>query len=255
MKIQIISDLHLEYGGLDHPQASDADLVILAGDIHIGLKGVVWAIESFTVPVIMVFGNHDHYGESNAYPSLLNRAKELTRGTHVTILENEITEMEGVLFVGCTLWTNFELHGNPLLDSRRAMDNILDFDRIYIDGENRKILPMDMSGLHFESRRFLSDLVGMLSEKKTVLVFHYSPTSLSIKDEIRGNSLNPAFASRTDDIIMDINPVLVVHGHTHTSFDYIHPGCDSRIVCNPRGYKEINMLNPEFELKKVVEIG
>lgn len=46
MKIAYYSDLHLEFKRLDIIN-EDADVVILAGDIHIGEAGVVWAAETF----------------------------------------------------------------------------------------------------------------------------------------------------------------------------------------------------------------
>ena len=39
MKIQIITDLHNEFGVFDY-DVSDVDLLILAGDIDIGQKGL-----------------------------------------------------------------------------------------------------------------------------------------------------------------------------------------------------------------------
>lgn len=61
MKLQIYSDLHLEFARFD-PAPSDADVVILAGDIDIKSRGVKWASEVFQCPVIYVCGNHEYYG-------------------------------------------------------------------------------------------------------------------------------------------------------------------------------------------------
>ena len=61
MKIQIYSDLHLEFARFD-PAPSDADVVILAGDIDIKSRGVSWANDTFQCPVIYVCGNHEYYG-------------------------------------------------------------------------------------------------------------------------------------------------------------------------------------------------
>ncbi len=59
MKIRLYSDLHLEFGPFDPPDAA-ADLVVLAGDIHVGVKGVEWALEQkFGCPVLYVLGNHE----------------------------------------------------------------------------------------------------------------------------------------------------------------------------------------------------
>jgi hypothetical protein len=63
MKVRILSDLHLEFQDWKPPKV-DADVVVLAGDIHVGARGVDWARRSFPLsPVVYVPGNHEFYGE------------------------------------------------------------------------------------------------------------------------------------------------------------------------------------------------
>jgi predicted phosphodiesterase len=64
MKIRVLSDLHLEF--LDWvPPKLHADIVVLAGDIHVGVRGIEWARRSFPLnPVIYVPGNHEFYGRN-----------------------------------------------------------------------------------------------------------------------------------------------------------------------------------------------
>jgi len=59
MKIQVMSDLHLEFGAFEIPR-TDADVIVLAGDIHVGIKAIDW-IKNQTKPVIYVLGNHEYY--------------------------------------------------------------------------------------------------------------------------------------------------------------------------------------------------
>jgi predicted phosphodiesterase len=52
MKIQVISDLHQEFGFMDI-SFDNADLVILAGDINLGTKGIEWIKSTIkNIPVI-----------------------------------------------------------------------------------------------------------------------------------------------------------------------------------------------------------
>ncbi len=86
MKLHILSDLHIEFAEFNPPK-TDADVVILAGDIHIGQKGFTWAKEKFrNQEVIYVIGNHEYY--RNAIPKLTEELKILSHGTNIHILEN-----------------------------------------------------------------------------------------------------------------------------------------------------------------------
>jgi predicted phosphodiesterase len=44
MKIQIVSDLHQEFG-YNEISFEKADLIIFAGDTHIGTKGIEWMLQ------------------------------------------------------------------------------------------------------------------------------------------------------------------------------------------------------------------
>ena len=105
MRLQIISDIHLELGERVF-DFSKPDLLILAGDIHIGQKGLVWILERIKhIPVIYVLGNHEYY--KNSYPKLVHKIKQSANGTNVHILENESIILDGITFHGATLWTDF----------------------------------------------------------------------------------------------------------------------------------------------------
>lgn len=47
VKIRVLSDLHLEIQDWEPPPKAEADIIILAGDIHSGARGVEWARRQF----------------------------------------------------------------------------------------------------------------------------------------------------------------------------------------------------------------
>lgn len=100
------------------------------GDVAPGVRGVQWAARSFEgTPVVYVLGNHEFYG--NAIPGLLDKLRgKRVEGVHV--LENEALEIRGVTFLGCTLWTDFGLFGNPELARRIAGMEMADYARYRI---------------------------------------------------------------------------------------------------------------------------
>ena len=107
MKLNILSDLHLSLGALEIPR-NDADVVILAGDIARPRQAVSWA-SGFAKPVLYVPGNHEFYGASIA--GAANELKKLCAGNNIRVLDNDQVIIEGVRFLGTTLWTDFMLFG------------------------------------------------------------------------------------------------------------------------------------------------
>ena len=63
--------------------------------------------------------------------------------------------------------------------------------------------------------------------------------------------LNFCYYTELTEFILDRAPALWLHGHVHSSFDYMIG--DTRVVCNPRGYVG-NEVNPNFDPELVVEV-
>jgi len=107
MKLHILNDLHIEFEDFA-PPATDADVVILAGDIGVGVEGLRWAKDRFLDrPVIYVPGNHEFYHHDlSLIEELKAQAPE-----HIHVLNDDQVVIGGVRFLGCILWTDFALFG------------------------------------------------------------------------------------------------------------------------------------------------
>ena len=101
MKLNILSDLHLSCGLIAVPD-TDADVVILAGDIGKPEQAIAWA-SGFDKPVLYVPGNHEFYGGS--LDGTVSELKRLCEGTQIQVLDSEALVINGVRFLGTTLWT------------------------------------------------------------------------------------------------------------------------------------------------------
>jgi predicted phosphodiesterase len=249
MKIRVLSDLHLEFAAWT-PPAADADVVVLAGDIHIGARGLEWAREQFpSLPVIYVSGNHEFYGGQMQQVSAALRAA--AQSLDINVLDTGELVLDGTRFLGATLWTDFALYGtgprllSSMNDARRA---ISDF-RMIRHGPTGILRPEDAREMHLVQAKWLE---GKLAEKfdgPTVVVTHFLPHRRSIHPKYEGDEFNPAFASDLAHLVAP--PVtLWIHGHTHESFDYVVKG--TRVVCNPRGYLPMEP-NPAFDPLFVVD--
>lgn len=248
MKLQILSDLHIELAPYQY-QRTDADVVILAGDIHLGQDGFKWALENITdQKVIYVLGNHEFYGE--ATPQLISRLKQLSKGTNICVLENAAVSLNGVRFLGCTLWTDFQLLGDADVAIATARLNVTDFQQIRMSPQNRKIRPSHTVVWHKKSRRWMEQEIESCKDDKIVIVSHHAPSIRSIPESRRKDPLSAAFASNMNDFIKWTDAELWIHGHIHNSFDYFIG--KTRVVCNPLG--NIDELNDRFNPMLTLEI-
>ncbi len=248
MKLQILSDLHIEFAPYEFQQ-TDADIVILAGDIHLGQSGFKWALENITEQkVIYVLGNHEFYRE--ATPQLIRKLKQLSKGTNIYVLENEAVSIKGVRFLGCTLWTDFQLLGDIDVAIDTAQLNVTDFQQIRTSPQYRKIKPSDTVVWHKNTRRWIEQEIESCKDDKIVIVSHHAPSIRSIPEKDKSNPLSAAFASNMNDFIEWTAAELWIHGHIHKSFDYVIG--KTRIVCNPLG--NIDELNDQFNPELTLEI-
>ena len=247
MKLHILNDLHIEFEDFA-PPATDADVMILAGDIGVGVDGVRWAEERFPKqPVIYVPGNHEFYH----HDLLLIEELKAETPDHIHVLNNDQVVIGGVRFLGSILWTDFTLfgEGERFYAMKTAQKWMTDFSIIRNNG--RKFTPRDAARLHTVSRDWLASRLSESFNGKTVVVTHHAPSSQSVHPRYASDLLTPAFASSLE-ILMDGDvPALWVHGHMHESYDYDIYG--TRVVCNPRGYAP-DALNPNFNPSLVIEI-
>lgn len=234
MKLYILSDVHVEFELFDPPMV-DADIVILAGDVHVKNKGLVWAMEKFKeIPVVYVLGNHEYYGK--ALPKHLEKLKEQAAGTNINILENDSFEFEGVTFLCCTLWTDFRLFGDPRIAGNEATQIMTDYKKIRVSPSYRKLRSIDTAGIHFKSIGWLKEQIDLNPKRKLVIVTHHAPSRRSIPDAYKEDILSAAYASDLDEIVANSGALLWIHGHLHVQQDYSIG--NTRVICNPRGYPD-----------------
>lgn len=248
MKIQILSDLHIEFQNFNITD-TDADVIILAGDIHVGEKGVIWALDHIRhKPVFYVLGNHEYYGK--AYPKLIAKLKNICQGTNIHLLENGLVSIEGVVFLGCTLWTDYDLFGNPSYAGYEASQRMTDFKKIRLSPSYSKLRAIDTTIIHRRSLSWLTKAVAENNSNKTIIITHHAPSKKSILPPYEQDILSAAYASNLEEFAAKSGAKLWIHGHTHKQLDY---KIDStRVICNPRGYPD--EPNDRFDPELVIEI-
>ena len=248
MKIQLLSDLHLEFEHYEYP-VTDADVVVLAGDIHTKGRAVDWIQDQFRdKPVIYVLGNHEYY--KKIYPKLASDLVKQTEGTNIHVLENRTIEIDGVNFLGCTLWTDFALFGDARLAGFECQQVMNDYKKIRRLPNFAKMRSIDFAIIHQESKRWLESTLQDLDGQKNVVITHHAPSIQSVDPVHHNDITTAAYASDLEELIRDHEPLLWLHGHIHTSSDYMIDNC--RVICNPKGYP--GEINSEYEPSKLIEI-
>lgn len=251
MKIQLASDLHLDMLGaartwtLIEPDPT-ADVLVLAGDID-GAEAAVARFAKWPVPVIYVPGNHEFYDWD--WQVIRTALQEVSEGTDFHVLDNGRVDLGGVRFLGCTLWTSFNVRGrtrSTVMDTARATMN----DFYLIGNKAGTFTPEDALKDHEASCKWLEQQLAVPFDGPTVVVTHHAPHPLSIHPRYAGEALNGAFASDLTPLMKHVD--LWLHGHVHDSFDYQVDQC--RVVANPAGYA-LNGKAARTEAELILENG
>jgi predicted phosphodiesterase len=259
MKIQVLSDLHLEHNGYMSLRKTDADVLVLVGDISKGCEGVEWAAEEsvkqgFGGEILYIAGNHEFYNDMHgyypgSYQDKLAEIRKVGAELNVHVLQNNHFIYNGVRFLGTTLWTDFCLFGERR--QAEAMDkcswSVMDYSWIEFaeDGEVRPLEPKDTLALHTQALEWLKGELDKPFNGKTVVLTHQAPSEACQAEYWRqyGNLTSAAFASNLDYLFGKMD--LWVHGHGHNTVDFVQDG--TRVVSNPCGfYSESNDFDPCF---------
>ncbi len=239
MRIQFLSDLHLETESFEPCPAPGAELLVLAGDIDGTWAGLA-PFRDWPVPVLMVAGNHefDHRDLVEAWPALRQRCAALG----ITLIERESvvrTDGQGkrIRFVGTVRWCDFDVFGP--VERAKALRAGSYFMRVMRSLQGGQ--PFDAVAVREEALACRAWLAQELARPNdgwdaTVVVTHFAP-SLRSADPRYGHQMGTAaFCNADDDLLPAAD--LWIHGHLHCRHDYVVPHAHgaTRVVCNPRGH-------------------
>jgi len=261
MKIQLKSDLHNEYTwgterSLMDPFNPDdryinpeADIIVLAGDIttRANLDSIKHVYGNCGKPVLYVPGNHEYYGTD--FKEMQELLDYEFKDEDIYVLNPGSIIIEGILFVGATLWTD--------LKKDYTTENMASTWSEFV-GERYGTIggytPEDWTTEHNTNKNFINHCLkesSLYDVRKTVVISHYLPSNESVPLRFKGDSYNPFFVNPGLLENMENPPDLWLHGHTHDSCDYIIG--KTRVVCNPYGYNG-SSLNQDFNPRLLIEI-
>jgi predicted phosphodiesterase len=217
------------------------DLIVMAGDIHNGLRGIVYAdqvAKFLNAPVVYLAGNHEFYHQQmdQLLPAFFTAAAH-TKG-RVHFLENALASFtfsgQRLNVLGCTLWTDYELHGHAPTAMRIAEGRMN--DHLMIRYNNAPFVPETALVHHRQSRIWLHKTLSRLHKTepgaKNLIVTHHAPSPSFLGK--RTGAIAPAYGSDMLIEFAHLSPAAWIHGHTHHQHDSVEEGI--RLVSAPRGY-------------------
>ena len=258
MRIQFLSDLHVEFpGNAIPPLAPEAELIILAGDLA---PVTTHRVADIARPcagadrILYVPGNREYYGSEIDIARRELARQCLQHG--LTLLDPGAVTVEEVRFIGATLWTDFLLEGVvgeawAHLEVGQGLSGFTGAIRHH-GGREGLFTTMESARRHAEERAFIE---GELEKAErsgltSVVITHHAPSLRCIRPWFEKSRLNPGFASDMDSETARFQPSLWVHGHMHDRVDETLG--ETRVVCNPGGYNRVE--GREFDPAFVMEV-
>ncbi len=251
MKVQLLSDLHLETESYEPAPAPGADVLVLAGDIDTTWRSFT-LFRDWPVPVLFVPGNHefDRRDVDDAREALRARVNALG----LRMLDDEsvvLSDREGrrVRFVGCTRWCDFDAFGPA--GRERAMRAGGYFQKVMQSTRHGEVFDVDaVRALGLAQRAWLADELRRTGDwAATVAITHFAP-SLKSADPRYGRQPGTASFCNDDEDLLPLAQ-LWLHGHLHCRHDYRLHGC--RVLSNARGHSKRGEADG-FDGRRVIDV-
>jgi predicted phosphodiesterase len=234
MRLQLLSDLHLETEVYQPRPAPGAELLVLGGDIDATWEGLA-LFKDWPVPVLMVAGNHEFDGRDidATWPLLRERCASLG----IRLLEREsavLSDAQGrrIRFVATVRWCDFNAFGEARRDKAQRAGSYF----VRVQRSTRNGQPFDAQAVRDEAlacRAWLAEELNRSGDwDATVALTHFAP-SLKSADPRYGEQMGTAsFCNADEDLLPRAD--LWIHGHLHCRHDYTVG--NTRVVCNARGH-------------------
>ncbi len=286
MRIQLLSDLHLE----SHPHwqpvpAPGAQILVLAGDIGSyqsgsSLQDADFGLARFSplqgwpTPVLFIPGNHEY--DALDFDAVHDRLQEICQRLGITWLERQVVtvprsaseQTQGVVrFVGTTLWSDYDalaLQGKAIDDyteQLRWRNKAFRAANFYLQKaattrQGAPWLAQEMREQALVCQQWLRETLAENQDSlaqdpliTTVVITHFAPSLRSADPRYGMNPTTSGFCNALDELLDHAD--FWLHGHLHCPSDYVHtaPKRSCRVLANPLGYArkgEQAAFRPDF---------
>lgn len=277
MRIQLLSDLHLElYPDFVPVAAKDVDILVLAGDIGSYQEGSLLSGDDFGLSrfsplqtnspwprVLYLPGNHEF--DSLDFDRTYTHLRQTCDRLGIEWLEQEVITIGSVRFIGSTLWSDFEslARDEPNMTRQmQALEKAYRAANFYLQKHTalRDGIPMlapEIRELSLACQSWLQQALTTPFDGTTIAVTHFAPTLKSADPRYGLTPGTAGFCNAMDDLLPLAN--LWLHGHLHCANDYVVKGLrdgqpwSCRVAANPLGYADKNE-QAAFQEAFVIEV-
>lgn len=239
MRIQVYSDLHMEFYKSYPRIPCNSPYLFLAGDIgklsDDNYKDFIDYCSNKWEKVVVVLGNHEFYHAKKDYFSLLDDYKDFfSLYNNVFLLEKEGIMLEDYCVLGCTMWSFIDPSYEPIVNCTKKVKRVITHE----DGTKITVGmgPKFNNQLHNESKQWLLDAYEPSS--KTIIVTHHPITHEHVSQEkLRHEPIErkTTFCTEMNLECTEEQTLICISGHTHYSHDYMRNNV--RYISNQMGYK------------------
>ncbi len=239
MKIQIVSDIHLEHLDSDEFHLlidPSAPVLVMSGDIStfdcVLLPSFLDYISKNFVKVFWILGNHEYYNNKGFSMHFIKDKLCDMCPNNITVLDNETYIIEDYVFIGSTLWSKICDKNKEIIEK-----SLNDFRHIFKD-HTVNITSDDFNEMHNNCINFIDSSLNRFSDKKIIIITHYPPLcDKTISEEYLNSPLKSAFCSDLDINVAKPNILFWISGHTHHNYNLNFQKSNIRLVSNQFGYE------------------
>lgn len=272
MKLQYISDIHLEYHSNNISPFENivakidcCENICLLGDIGFPdtelYNEFIHYCSKTWKNIFLIYGNHEYYQISNKAPMTMNQINDLTRKLppNVYFLNNSCLYIDKstnevfknintqqkenyIKIVGTTLWTDIDLKISNLINDYRFIYTL----------PGVKLTPVDTKEFFKTSKDYI---LKELSEKiEVILLTHHGVHELT-NGYYRGNITQSGYSTNITELLNFDNLVACINGHTHSSINTVMPDTKIKLLSNCYGYKEESQKIVRYNKSAILEIN
>jgi predicted phosphohydrolase len=250
MKIQLCSDLHLEYAVnrkwlAQHPLQVLGEILLIAGDTSYlnedarNLEFLKWCSHHFK-ETYLIPGNHEYYGGYDFSNASRSFKKSIFSNVHY--VNNQVIRLGEIRILCSTLWSQIKEKATVI------NMGMADFHKIRYGGRK-----LSIEAYNNAFKLSLDFITSSLDDQgNTIVLTHHLPSIHCNDVEFKNSPLTEAFCVDLTELIKGSKIDYWIYGHSHRNVGDIDL-CGTKLISNQLGYVTLNE-HTSFDRSRIIEL-